>query len=241
MTENTKHRLSQIRLFEDLPLKELRNVELQARWWQVNAGEQIIDRDSDNQEVFFVVLGSVRVVNYSTSGREIAFANFQQGDFFGEIAAIDGQRRSATVLSVTKCVLASIAPDTFRHLVNQYPSLAMSVLRRFAGIIRIADDRIMDLSTLRAVQRVYLELLRLVAPDAAVPGLWVIRPMLSHSVIASQVGTTRETVARVMGQLAAAKIVERKAKALYIRDKEALEKLAATLSPEGMIAPKIST
>ena len=240
MTGTTEPKLLQIQLFENLPIKELRDVELQARWWQVGAGEQIIDRDSDNQDVFFVVRGSVRVVNYSSSGREIAFANFRQGDFFGEIAAIDGQRRSATVLSVTECELASIAPEIFRRLLNQHPSLAMLVLRRFAGIIRVADDRIMDLSTLRAVQRVYLELLRLVAPDSAVPGLWVIRPMLSHSVIASQAGTTRETVARVMGQLAAAKIVERKAKALYIRDKEALEKLAATLAPEGMIAPKIA-
>jgi len=91
---------------------------------------------------------------------------------------------------------------------------------------------------LRAVQRVYVELIRLTDRDVAVPDLWVIRPMLSHSEIASRASTTRETVARVLGQLAHAGIVERKSKALYIRDKERLERLAELSSPDGMVTPK---
>ena len=68
----------------------------------------------------------------------------------------------------------------------------------------------MDLSTLKAVQRVYVELLRRTKRDTAVPDLWVIRPMPSHSLIASLAGTTRETVARVVSNLSDAKIVEKK-------------------------------
>ena len=64
--------------------------------------------------------------------------------------------------------------------------------------------------------------------------------MLSHSEIASRASTTRETVARVLGQLAQAGIVERKSKALYVRDKERLERLAELSSPEGMVMPKVA-
>ena len=90
----------------------------------------------------------------------------------------------------------------------------MKVLQRLTNIVRTSNDRIMDLSTLKAVESVCRELLRLTKPDAAVAELRVIRPMLSHNEIASRASTTRETVARGIGQLSTRGIVERKHKAL---------------------------
>lgn len=232
LPDTRERSLASIKLLVNLPPDELVMVEQRCRWWRFAPGEQIIDRDSDNRDVFFVVGGQVRIVNFSTSGREIAYATIEPGSYFGELSAIDGQRRSANVVAVTDCDLASISPAIFLKLLVKHPSVAMSVLQRLAGIVRISDDRIMDLSTLRAVQRVYVELLRLTQPDAAVKNLWVIRPMLSHSEIASRASTTRETVARVLGQLAHAGIVERKHRALYIRDKDKLEKLAENTGSE---------
>ena len=93
----------------------------------------------------------------------------------------------------------------------------------------------MDLSTLRAVKRVYLEFLRLAKPDAINPNSWVIHPMRTQVDIASHAGTTRETVARVLAHLAEAGIVERKSKTLYIRDKPKLEMLAEVVNPDSDI------
>ena len=238
MAKSPDNNLRGIQLFVNLPPEEVASLESRCKWTQYPAGKQILERETDNRDVYFVVRGSVRIVNYSTSGREIALATIEAGSYFGELAAVDGQRRSANVIAATDCLLASITPVVFSRLLVKHPTVAMHVLQRLAGIVRVADDRIMDLSTLRAVQRVYVELLRLTDSDVAVPDLWVIRPMLSHSEIASRASTTRETVARVLGQLAHAGIVERKSKALYIRDKERLERLAELSSPEGMVAPK---
>lgn len=240
MPKPVEKTLRGIQLFVNLPPEEIASLETRCKWAHHAAGEQILDRDSDNRDVYFVVAGSVRIVNFSTSGREIALATIEAGSYFGELSAIDGQRRSANVVAITECDLATITPAVFSRLLVKHPTVAMHVLQRMAGIIRVADDRIMDLSTLRAVQRVYVELLRLTDRDVAVPDLWVIRPMLSHSEIASRASTTRETVARVLGQLAHAGIVERKSKALYIRDKDRLERLAELSAPEGMVAPKVS-
>lgn len=238
MASIQKNKLESVKLFNSISDDDLRTIEKSVRFSSFQTGDQIIDRNSDNQEVFFVLKGSVRVVNFSTSGREIAFGSFEEGDFFGEISAIDGKPRSANVFAVSECELASLSPPIFHKLLIKYPIISSLVLERFAKIIRVADERIMDLSTLKVVQRVYIELLKMTDHDVAVPELWVIRPMLSHSEIASRVGTTRETVARVLGQLSEAKIVEKKPKALYIRNKEKLEQLAAAASPEGMISPK---
>ena len=238
MTKTSENSLRGIRLFMNLPTEEVSSLESRCKWTLYPAGTQILERETDNRDVYFVVSGSVRIVNYSASGREIALATIEAGSYFGELSAVDGQRRSANVVAATDCSVATITPAIFNRLLVKHPTVAMDVLQRLASIVRVADDRIMDLSTLRAVQRVYVELLRLTDSDVAVPNLWVIRPMLSHSEIASRASTTRETVARVLGQLAHAGVVERKSKALYIRDKERLERLAELSSPEGMVAPK---
>lgn len=219
--------LADNQLFASIDADDLKLIESRCQWWRLAGGEQIIDRESDNRDVYLVIEGAVRVVNYSSSGREVAFAVTDAGGYFGELAAIDGQRRSASVVAVTDCVLASFSPAIFLKLLVKHPSISMLVLQRLTDMVRVSNDRIMDLSTLKAVQRVCVELLRLTKPDAAVHDIWVIRPMLSHNDIASRAGTTRETVARVLGQLSTKGIVERKHKALYIRDKGRLENLSA--------------
>jgi hypothetical protein len=84
------------------------------------------------------------------------------------------------------------------------------VAKRLAEIVRLSDQRIMELSTLAATQRVYAELLRMAEPDTAVPDLWVIRPLPPVREIASRVSTTRETAARALGQLYPTGLIRRK-------------------------------
>src|SRR5262249_12324067 len=64
-------------------------LEGQCSWRHAHAGEPILSRDSDSRDVFFVVRGRLRIVNFSPSGREVAYAIAIPGDFFGEMAAID--------------------------------------------------------------------------------------------------------------------------------------------------------
>jgi CRP-like cAMP-binding protein len=221
--------LKGVRLLDSLSADALERLEKQCRWRRYGANEQIIDRDDENRDVLFVVEGSVRVVNFSLSGREISYANIPQGGFFGELAAIDGQARSASVVATEKCLLATIPPQSFIALLRDYPDVAIEVMRRMARIIRICDDRIMDLSTLGAVQRVYVELIRMGRPDPAGTDALAIFPVPAHKDIASRASTTRETVARVISQLTAAAIVERRDKALYIVDTARLKELASRL------------
>ncbi len=150
------------------------------RWRNVKVGKQILDRASDNRGVFLVVEGLVRIVNFSRSGREVTYAAVKSGGFFGELAAIDGEPRSATVVAIHKSVVAMLSPSLFQELPSKHPNMIMTVVRRLAKIVRTCDDRIMDLSTLGAVQSVYLELLCMSKPDATGAGFWVIYPMPPH-------------------------------------------------------------
>lgn len=219
-------RLNAVELLAGLPAAELAELERRCRWRRYAPDERILDRDSKSREVFFVVEGRVQIVNFSAAGRKVALATLRAGTYFGELSAIDGEPRSASAVALEDSRLAALAPEDFLELLQRHPALAITVLKRLARIIRVSDDRIMDLTTVPAPQRIHRELLRLAEPDAVAPGTWVVRPMPTHDAIAGRASTTRETASRVLSQLSSAGIVERKAKTLYIRDLERLAELA---------------
>jgi len=198
----------------------------------LEAVRMILERDSDERDIYFVVEGAVEVVNYSQGGREIALARIAAGGYFGELAAIDGQPRSASVVALENCLVATMSPKAFDRLLVDHPELARGLLLRLARIIRACDNRIMDLSTLGAIQRVYLELLRLAVPDPAGAGKWVVLRAPAQREIASQASTTRETVTRAISELAAEGVVTREGRSLRIHDRDRLERLSTQLAAD---------
>ncbi len=217
-------------LFVGFDAAELKRIERSSVWRKCKAGDQILTRDSISRDIIFVVTGEVRIVNFSLTGREVAYAEVKGGGYFGELAAIDGEPRSANVVAHQDCLLASLSPVAFRAVLKEHPEVGVRVLEKLARIVRICDDRIMDLATLGAHQRVYRELSKLISEDPVRPGSWLIYPSPTQSVIAAKASTTRETVARVMSQLTGAGIIERKTKTLYVRDRERLNLLIEHVS-----------
>ena len=232
MATELERRLDGVHLFSALPPEALRKLERQCRWRECAANDTILDRESEDRDVYFVVRGTVQVVNYSQSGRKIALASMAAGSYFGELAAIDSLPRSASVVAFSACLVATMAPRMFNQLVLDHPALGTLLLRRLARIIRACDDRIMDLSTLGAVQRVYIELLHLAESDSAGPDTWVISPMPAQKEIASVASTTRETVTRAISQLVAVGVAERKDNGLHINDRARLERLAVAIDDD---------
>ena len=226
MAEGDRGRLGGIRLLASLSAADLTALEARCRWRRYRAGEQILDRDSDTRDVLFVTEGRIRVVNYAASGREIAFAVVEAGGHVGELSAIDGEGRSAALVAVTDCTIASLSAEAFNGLLERHARVAVALLRHLSRIIRIGDERIAELSVLGAVPRVYRELLRLAEPDPADASAWRIAELPTQQDIASRVGATRETVARALGQILSAGVVQRRGRTLLIRDRDMLEELS---------------
>ncbi|MHC8509981.1 MAG: Crp/Fnr family transcriptional regulator [Rhodospirillales bacterium] len=211
-----------IRLFESLDDKLIEQVDRNCAWKHYPKGEQIIDRQSETRDVFFVAGGRVRVVNYSLSGREITLDDLDAGHYFGQLAAIDSRPRSASVMALTDCMLGAAPPDFFMDLCRENSFIAFNVMLSLTHIVRVSTDRIMDLSTLAANNRVHAELLRQARASMLNDREAVISPIPVHGDIASRVSTTRETVARVMNDLARQGVVERSKDKLLIRNIDAL-------------------
>jgi CRP-like cAMP-binding protein len=211
--------LDHIVLFEDMDASARAAVARLCAWKRYAAGEQILDRESESRDVFFVTEGTARIIIYTASGREVALDDIEAGGYFGELAAFDGAPRSASVLAVTPCWIATLSGQQFLRLLTGHPPLALQVMQRLADVIRAATDRIVELSVLGANNRVQADLLRQ-ARNAGVDqaGRAVISPIPVHSDMASRVSTTRETVARVLNDLARKGLVTRERDALVVHD-----------------------
>ena len=81
---------------------------------------------------------------------------------FGELAAVDGKRRSAQVITLEESVLARIAPENFTAILAIHPALMSHGLVYLSGLIRSLSERVVELSTWNAASRVRAELVRLV-------------------------------------------------------------------------------
>jgi len=215
--------LSGIELLDSMTENDLKKLEQRCTWRLVSKQEVIVDRQSESSDIYFVVSGKVRVVNFSLSGREITFDEMIPGRYFGQLAALDNQPRSANVIAVEDSVLASLSQEPFKDLLLIYPEIALKLLVEMAQIIRTSTDRIMDLSTIGANNRVHAEILRLAQEDMLDDNTAKIEPVPIHSDVASRVSTTRETVARVFSDLAKRELIERKGNALIIHDLELLQ------------------
>lgn len=207
-----------IALLKDLPASERKRLERCCRWRRYGVDEQILDRQAESNDLCFVVEGRVRVVNYSASGREITLDDIGAGEYFGELAAIDGRPRSANVMALTSTLIAMLSREELRALVETYPKLGFQVMERLASMVRHSTERIMDLSTLAANNRVLAELLREARVNMKGANEAKISPIPVHGDVASRVSTTRETVARVLGDLTRQGIVLRTKDSLVIRD-----------------------
>src|SRR5688572_10975674 len=217
LTQQTARSLRGIKLFECLADPELKAVEGQCRFRTYAKAETLLDKGSLTREVFFVLRGAAAAVTFSPAGREVTLGILRNGDMFGELAAIE------------QTDVAIMPAELFRDLLMKHAPMAFGVLQRLAAIVRTTGIRIMELATLQAAQRVYAELLRMAKPDAAVPGLWVVRPLPPMHEIASLTGTTRETVNRAISQLYPSGLLKRKGRNLFLMDREKLMEIVQSL------------
>jgi CRP-like cAMP-binding protein len=218
--------LARVDLFADLPAEAVREIEARCNWHRFASGDQVFDKESDTLDVYFVIEGAVRILTTVGDEREVALADVVAGNYFGELAAIDGMKRSARVVATRDAVLASLDGPSFLDLMHRWPEVAVRVLARLTRIIRNLDNRVTQLSTQGESQRVIGELVRLAEPDPTRPEAWHIPDLPNHKEIAAWSGTSREVVAQAIGELARDGVVRRKSMGLVICDWARLQLMA---------------
>jgi CRP-like cAMP-binding protein len=215
--------LDGVAVLKGLAASERAELEGACIWRRYRHGERLFERGSSGNEVFFIVEGSVSIVSSSATGRDVSLARAGAGEVIGEMAAIDGLPRSASV-SATEDSLVAVVPATrFVALLKQNGEIAVELLRRLSTMVRHASARVVELSSLDATNRLYAELLRLAKPDVASPDLWTVKPLPPLRELAASACTTRELANSALSALYPKGLIRRRGNTLYLLDKSALE------------------
>ena len=216
--DKVKDTLGGIEFFKDLPDRDLGSLANACRWRRYQAGQQIVGHQDASTDVYFVTAGKVHAVIYSLAGKEVSFREIEAGSTFGEIAAIDGGPRSATIVALTDALVASMPGDAFRKVLARHPEVSSKVMEQLAGLVRKLSERVFEFSVLAVKNRIHAELLRRALRSGVDGNKAVISPAPTHSEIASRLSTHREAVTREINKLARDGLIERSSGKLVISD-----------------------
>jgi CRP-like cAMP-binding protein len=201
--------LRHIALLQGLDDTVLAEVAAACRCQLVRPRQIVLTRADADRDCYLVLSGRLRVVAFSSSGREVSFRDAHAGETIGELAALDGEPRSASVEALQESVLARLSPADLVALMRRHWPIAERMLLHLARTARMLTDRVYELSTLNVQQRLCAELLRLaLAAGGARSDRVELHDLPSHSQLSTRIATSREEVTRAFAALLRSGLVQ---------------------------------
>ena len=211
--------LQSVALFWDLSEEELGYISEKMIARHYESGKFIFFEDSEGEQCFFVVQGSVKVTRLSKDGREVILAMLNEGEFFGEMALLDGESRSANVIALEETEVLTLNREDFLVVLHDYPQIAIQLLKEMADRLRKSDRQIASLSLSDAEKRIALCIIRFADEQGIIKrGQVSIPKMPIQQDIANMAGTSRETVSRAINLLEKEHFIKRQGRELLILD-----------------------
>ncbi len=177
------------------------DIAAQCRGRRFRAGECILSRDRDPGDVCFIVSGEVRVAFTSAEGAETFLSRQTAGEWFGELAALDGAARSAEVIACSDTIIGCVSLASFESLMASNTAFRNAILRRLTAMVRRLTERVVEFSSLSVDQRIRAELVRIARGDGCGGNRARIAQAPTHAELAMRVSTHREAVTRELNRL----------------------------------------
>src|SRR5438552_1983711 len=127
-------------MFQTLPLEERRRLASMMREETVPSGRVLFDVGDAGTAMYVIRRGKVRISLASDSGEDITLAALGPGEFFGELALLDQNPRTARATTLDACVLYQLGRDHFLNFVGARPDTALAMLSSTAKRLRHTDD-----------------------------------------------------------------------------------------------------
>ena len=180
--------------------------------------------EGDAADGFYVVVeGRVKIFKLSFDGKEQIIHIFGPGEPFGEVPVFQGKHFPAHAESLSKGRLFFFPRAAFVSLIKSNPSLALNMLAELSRRLRAMTVMIEDLSLKEAPGRLAAYLLYLSRQSGGSDELTL---DIAKVQLASLIGTTPETLSRILGKLVRQGLIESSGPRIMIIDRESLEMLA---------------
>jgi CRP/FNR family transcriptional regulator, cyclic AMP receptor protein len=206
---------------------EIRELLRRAATRHVPAGTVVFRKDDPGDGLYGVLAGTVLIVAESAEGKELILNRHDAGEFFGEVALLDGEGRSAGATTRDASDLVFLARAEFLAFLGQRPEAMLRIMALLCARLRRATSLVEDSAFLNVSSRLAKQLIALI--DGGAPTL-----RLSQKELAQMLGVSREFVSKQLAVWREAGIVELGRRHLKVRDERALEQLIAA----GQRAPR---
>lgn len=180
----------------------------------------VVARDEVGNSMFVILSGRMKVVIQGDNGREVILTILKAGEFFGEMALLDDLPRSASVVAAEDCKLLVLRREQFTEHIAKSPTTALNVMSELSLRLRRADEIISNLALLDVYSRVAHIMIDLAKRDGQeVDEGILIREKPTQQDIASMIGTSRETVSRVLSEFQRRGFVEMRGREILLSRK----------------------
>ncbi len=218
--------LKSVKIFRGVKPEGLEKIAERMKSRHFRKNSLIIFEDDEGLLFFVIRKGKVKISRISQQGEEVILAILGAGEYFGEVAIIDGLPRSATVTSLDDVELLTINRDDFLRCLQDYPQMYMELLKEFAKRLRKSDAQIQSLSLFNARGRVASTLYNLALDlGTTKDGAYMIEELPLQRDLANIAGTSRETVSRVLSKFEEEGVITRSGNSITIPVLRKLEQI----------------
>jgi len=216
---NSAEYLRSVSIFSDLSDVELVSISKKMTPYSYSKGEFIVMEEMEGQQCYFITHGSVKITRSSKEGREVILAILTAGEFFGEMSLLDGETRSANVLTLEETKVLALNRNDFMTTLEEYPRVSIQLLKELTIRLRKSDLQIASLTLSDAEKRIGLCILRLAGEQGTIrQGHVKIKKFPFQHDIANMAGTSRETVSRTLVLFEQNGLIQREGRQLTIVD-----------------------
>ncbi|EIK43630.1 cyclic AMP receptor protein [Cellvibrio sp. BR] len=188
--------LQSVRLFAAVPAHYLAQLEKHSVLRKYPKNTVLVTEGDESSHLYVIRKGTVSAYLTNDEGRQVNLNYMQDGDYFGELSLLDGQPRSASVITLSDCEVLMLPKASVHELMREYPDFALMMLTELTRRVRELTDSVKDLALLDVYGRVSSTLEKLSDEDKRIHN-----PKVTHQDIANMVGSSREMVSRIMKQL----------------------------------------
>lgn len=200
--------LKSVPLFADLEEGELERFSQVAVPRAFPAGTRVFHEGDDSDACYIVKDGSFRVTREHSDGRAITLATLGPGEIFGELAMLDGDKRSASAEALTDGELLALPANDVRALLGRHPEIALKLVAGLVRRLRAANIRLSRQSFQTVPSRVAGILAQLSREAQDGEGEQeAVTIQMNQTDLAQLAGTSRESVSRFLAELERAGVV----------------------------------
>jgi CRP/FNR family cyclic AMP-dependent transcriptional regulator len=189
-------------LFAKADADAVRTVAQGMRRRRYRRNEVIFHQGDPGETLHIVAAGAVKIALPSPEGEEAIIATLRRGDFFGELALLDGAPHSATATALEPTETLTLPRETLRDLMRRDEQLRDALLGGLAAEIRRLTAHVEELHFLDLAGRLAMRLTRLAREaDPAATGEVRLDWPYTQSDLAAMIGGTRQSVNKLLAEL----------------------------------------